>query len=116
MKALFEREPCNFGTPNMAKNTPAKRNLKPVKVDEAELIADLRDLIQSARQRIATVANAAQTLLYWRLGRRLVEENLQDRRAPYGKRIVVTVSRQLRTEFGDGFTLRTLYRLSLIHI
>jgi len=69
MKALFEREPCNFGTPNMAKNTPAKRNLKPVKVDEAELIADLRDLIQSARQRIATVANAAQTLLYWRLGR-----------------------------------------------
>jgi len=80
------------------------------KVDEAALIADLRDLIQSARQRVATVANAAQTLLYWRLGRRLVKENLQDRRAPYGKRIVVTVSRQLGTEFGDGFALRSLYR------
>ena len=110
MEALFEREPCNFGTPNMAKNTLAKRKLKPVRVDEAALIADLRDLIQSARQRVATVANAAQTLLYWRLGRRLVKENLQDRRAPYGKRIVVTVSRQLGAEFGDGFTLRSLYR------
>lgn len=82
----------------------------PAKVDEAALIADLRDLIQSAWQRVATVANAAQTLLYWRLGRRLVKENLQDRRAPYGKRIVVTVSRQLGTEFGDGFKIDQLYR------
>ena len=110
MKALFEREPCNFGTPNMAKKTLAKRSLKPVKVDEAALVADLRDLIQSARQRVATVANAAQTLLYWRLGRRLVKDNLQDRRAPYGKRIVVTVSRQLGAEFGDGFKIDQLYR------
>ena len=62
-------------------------------VDEASLLADLRALIQSARQRVATVANATQTLLYWHVGRRLSKENLQDGRAAYGKRILATVSR-----------------------
>ena len=33
-----------------------------------------------------------------------------DARAAYGKQILVTVSQQLRAEFGDGFTLRSLYR------
>jgi len=79
-------------------------------VDEAALLTDLRELIQSARQRIATVANSTTTLLYWHLGRRLLVESLQDERAQYGKRILATVSRQLTIEFGQAFTLRSLYR------
>ncbi len=82
----------------------------PAIVDEAALLADLRELIQSARQRIATVANSTTTLLYWHLGRRLLAESLQDERAPYGKRILATVSRELTVEFGQAFTLRSLYR------
>jgi len=79
-------------------------------VDEASLLTDLRSLIQAARQRVATVANATQIMLYWHVGRRLLKENLQDARAAYGKRILATVSQELRAEFGDGFTLRSLYR------
>ena len=82
----------------------------PAIVDEAALLTDLRQLIQSARQRIATVANATTTLLYWHLGRRLLADSLQDERAPYGKRILATVSRELTVEFGQAFTLRSLYR------
>ena len=82
----------------------------PVVVDEAALLTDLRELIHSARQRIATVANSTTTLLYWHLGRRLLAESLQDERAPYGKRILATVSRELTVEFGQAFTLRSLYR------
>ena len=72
----------------------------PTVVDEASLLADLRALIQSARQRVASVANATQTLLYWHMGRRLLKETLQDCRAAYGKRILTTVSRELAWEFG----------------
>ncbi|MBK8579108.1 MAG: DUF1016 family protein [Candidatus Accumulibacter sp.] len=82
----------------------------PVVVDEAALLTDLRELIHSARQRIATVANSTMTLLYWHLGRRLLADSLQDERAPYGKRILATVSRELTFEFGQAFTLRSLYR------
>ena len=83
----------------------------PTVVDEASLLADLRALIQSARQRVATVANATQTLLYWHVGRRLLKENLQDGRAAYGKRILATVSQELRAEFGEGFSYSSLTRM-----
>jgi predicted nuclease of restriction endonuclease-like (RecB) superfamily len=79
-------------------------------VDETRLLADLRDLIQTARQRIATIANSTHTLLYWYVGRRLLRENLQGSRAAYGKRILATVSQHLTAEYGEGFTLRSLYR------
>ena len=82
----------------------------PATVDEAALLADLRGLIQSARQRVATVANSTMTLMYWHLGHRLLADNLQDGRAEYGKRILATVSRALTQEFGQAFSLRSLYR------
>lgn len=79
-------------------------------VNEAVLLSDLRTLIQSARQRVALVANSTTTLLYWHLGRRLLTENLHEERAEYGKQILATVSRELTAEFGQAFALRSLYR------
>jgi predicted nuclease of restriction endonuclease-like (RecB) superfamily len=81
------------------------------KLDEASLLADLRNLISSARQRVATVANATHTLLCWHVGRRLLRENLHDGRAAYGKRILATLSQQLTAEFGDGFSYSALTRM-----
>lgn len=82
----------------------------PVVVDEAALLGDLRELIRTARGRIATVANSTTTLLYWHLGHRLLAESLHDERAAYGKRVLATVSRELSAEFGQAFSLRSLYR------
>ena len=80
-------------------------------VDEASLLADLRSLIQAARQRVATVANATQTMLYWHVGRRLLKENLQYARAAYGKQWFATVSRELTLEFGRGFSYAAVNRM-----
>jgi predicted nuclease of restriction endonuclease-like (RecB) superfamily len=99
------REPRTSQLPVRSAATQA-----PAIVDEAALLTDLRELIQSARQRIATVANSTTTLLYWHLGRRILADSLQDERAPYGKSILATVSRELTLEFGQAFTLRSLYR------
>lgn len=79
-------------------------------VNETLLLSDLRGLIQSARQRIAVVANSTTTLLYWHLGRRLLTENLLERRAEYGKQILATVSRELTLEFGRGFSYASINR------
>ncbi len=87
----------------------------PVIVDESVLLSDLRGLIQSARQRVATVANSTTTLLYWHLGRRLLAVDLRHERAEYGKQILATVSRELTTEFGQAFSLRSLYRAIQLH-
>ncbi len=79
--------------------------------DAAGLLSDLRSLIQSARQRIATVAYSTQTLLCWHVGRRLLKENLQGCRAAYGKQILVTVSRELTAEYGRGFSYAEIARM-----
>ena len=82
----------------------------PATIDEAGLLTDLRGLIAAARRRVATTANATHTMLCWHVGQRLLQENLEDGRAAYGKRILVTLSQQLTSEYGEGFTLRALYR------
>lgn len=79
------------------------RSVVPAIIDEADLLSDLRSLIQSARQRIASAAFATQTLLCWHLGPRLLNENLQGSRAEYGRQILVTVSRELTAEYGHSF-------------
>jgi predicted nuclease of restriction endonuclease-like (RecB) superfamily len=80
-------------------------------VDEAALLSDLRSLVQSARQRIATAAYSTQTLLCWHMGRRLAREHLQGGRAAYGKQILVTVSRELTADFGRGFSYSEVIRM-----
>lgn len=57
------------------------------------------------------VANSAQTILYWYVGRRLLKENLQEGSGAYGKRILATVSQELRAEFGEGFSYSALTRM-----
>jgi len=82
-----------------------------VTIDAAALLTELRGMIHSARHRVATVANAEQTLLYWRLGRRILTENLTEGRAEYGKRILATLSQELVAEFGEGFSYSSLTRM-----
>ncbi len=51
------------------------------------------------------------TILYWQIGSRIRQDILKEKRAEYGKEIVVTVSRQLVSEFGEGFTDKNLRRM-----
>jgi DUF1016 N-terminal domain len=73
-------------------------------VNEAALFADLRSLVHGARERVAGVANSAQTMLYRHVGRRLLKEDLREGRGAHGKRIIATVSQELGAEFGEGFS------------
>jgi len=79
---------------------------------QVALVADLRTLIHSARQRIATAANFTYSLLCWEVGRRLLRENLQAGRAEYGKQILATASQELTAEFGAGFSYTALTRMA----
>lgn len=83
----------------------------PAEIDEAALLGDLRTLVQSARQRIATAAYATQTMLCWHMGRRLDGVHLQGGRAAYGKQILVTVSRELTADYGRGFSYAEIARM-----
>lgn len=75
------------------------------------LVADIRELILSARQNTARGVNAALVMLYWRVGQRLRTEVLKLERAEYGKAILSTASKELEAEFGRGFSWPNLSRM-----
>jgi predicted nuclease of restriction endonuclease-like (RecB) superfamily len=75
------------------------------------LFKDLRALIMEARQDVARQVNSALVLLYWRLGKRIRQDILKEKRAGYGEQIVHTVSVQLVQEFGTGFAEKNLRRM-----
>jgi len=51
------------------------------------------------------------TLLFWNIGKRVNEAVLQNQRADYGKRIVVTLARQLAEKYGRNFEEKNLRRM-----
>lgn len=76
-----------------------------------ELLADLRLLIERSRERVAQTVNSELVLLYWRVGKRINDDVLQNQRAGYGEQILPTLSAKLETEFGKGFSARNLARM-----
>ncbi len=73
-----------------------------------DLAADVRSMISQTRDGVARTVNTGMTFLYWRIGKRIQLEVLQNERAEYGKEIVSTLSRQLVEEFGNGFSEKSL--------
>ncbi|WP_323001898.1 PDDEXK nuclease domain-containing protein [Denitromonas sp.] len=74
--------------------------------DHAALLADIRQLIDSARQRVALAVNAELTLLYWQVGRRVRAE--VGERAAYGQEVVKALAIRLATEYGRGWSEKQL--------
>ena len=59
------------------------------------MLKDLRELIAEARQDVARQINSALVLLYWRIGQRICQDILKQKRAEYGEQIVSTLRREL---------------------
>lgn len=73
--------------------------------------SEIRELIASARQRVAVAVNAELTMLYWNVGKRINEEILGSKRADYGKQVVETLAVELIDEFGPAWNAKQLRRM-----
>ncbi len=68
------------------------------------LFSEIKQLIEEARQTVATVVNSATTILYWNIGKRINTEILVNKRAKYGKEVVKSLSQELTKEYGKGWS------------
>ena len=80
------------------------------KTDEM-LFDEIRSLIEQTRSRVASTVNSALVLMNWHIGKRISDEVLKNKRAEYGKEIVVTLSQQLTGEYGKGFSRPNLFKM-----
>ena len=72
------------------------------------LLKDVRELILTAREQVARTVDSGLVVLYWHVGRRVREDVLRFERAEYGAQIVSALGRQLESEFGRGFSEKSL--------
>lgn len=78
---------------------------------EAALLKDIALLIEESKAAVAQSVNTALTLLYWKVGERINADILQNKRAGYGKQIVVSLTRQLTEQYGTGFSEKNVRRM-----
>ncbi|MCD2450283.1 PDDEXK nuclease domain-containing protein [Methylicorpusculum oleiharenae] len=76
--------------------------------DSQALLTDIRQLIGQSRAQLAIAVNSALTLLYWHIGQRIRREVLNGERAEYGEQIVISLAKQLETDYGRGFSSKNL--------
>ena len=74
-----------------------------------DFVREIKQIIQEGRSAAYSAVNAAMIGTYWRVGKRIVEEEQGGKeRAAYGKALIKTLARELTLEFGDGFSERYL--------
>lgn len=65
-------------------------------------------IIDGARNRIATYVNTEACLTNWYVGRRIKEDVLYNKRAEYGKQVILNLSVKLSERYGGGWSEKTL--------
>jgi predicted nuclease of restriction endonuclease-like (RecB) superfamily len=78
---------------------------------EKVLFDEISSLIEQSRNILRRQVNGTIALLFWNIGQCINAEVLQNKRADYGKQIVVTLSRQLSEIYGRSFEEKNLRRM-----
>jgi predicted nuclease of restriction endonuclease-like (RecB) superfamily len=80
---------------------------EPAPADYAAWLAELKNRVHEARQRAALAVNGELVLLYWRIGRDILDRQA---RAGWGAKVIDRLARDLRVAFPEmkGFSPRNL--------
>ena len=75
------------------------------------LFDDISTLIEQTRRAIYAQASGSTVLLFWKIGKRINNDILENKRADYGKQIVSQLATQLTAKYGSSFEARNLRRM-----
>lgn len=73
-----------------------------------QLYTDVCRIIDDTRNRVAVYVNSEVCQTNWRIGKRIKEDVLFNKRAEYGKQVVKNLSVRLTERYGKGWSLQTL--------
>ena len=77
---------------------------------EERFFADISQILSEGRNKALVAVNFAMAETYWNIGKRIVEQEQQgNKRANYGDRLLVNLSRHLIGTFGRGFSVANLW-------
>jgi len=85
-------------------------------LENNNLYSRIADLIEHARQKVASVVNLTMVHTYFEVGRMIVEDEQKGKdRAEYGKKVLKNLSARLTDKFGKGFSVENLDKMRFFY-
>lgn len=85
--------------------------------NESKFFADVSSILREGRDCVKTAVNRAMVETYWKIGRRIVEQEQGGKeRANYGEFIIEGLSRHLGDTFGKGFSVANLKNMRMFYL
>ena len=78
---------------------------------DTQLYNKLSHLIEQSKAKVVQVVNSSLTLLFWQVGRIIMDDFLANKRATYGAKIVTNLSYQLEINYGRNFNEKNVRRM-----
>ena len=80
------------------------------------LITNIGSILEKGRQQAYRAVNEILVKTYWEIGRQIVEyEQKGEERAEYGSALLDSLSRDLKIQYGKGFSKSNVYLMRLIY-
>ncbi|MBM7872032.1 putative nuclease of restriction endonuclease-like (RecB) superfamily [Clostridium pascui] len=72
---------------------------------------EISTVINNSKNKVALAINSEMVILYWSIGKIIKTQILNDERAEYGKSIIKSLSKELTTNYGKGYSQRNLFNM-----
>ncbi len=80
-----------------------------LEVKAKKLFREISASINESRSLVAYTINSTLTVLYWKIGSRIKGDILKNKRASYGEEIISSLSKELTTAYGKGWSKPQLW-------
>ena len=77
---------------------------------------EIKDLVINSRNRVYTTVNVEMLMLYWNIGKIILEIQNDEEKASYGSCVIDNLSKLLVEEFGRGFSARNLRTMRKFYV
>jgi len=75
---------------------------------DRSIYESIKEVLTNAREKAYKAVNFAMVEAYWNVGKLIVEAQDGNERAEYGDYLIKSLSKELKVEFGKGFTVTNL--------
>lgn len=80
------------------------------------LYYNIKELIDSSRNRVYRTVNIEMINLYWNIGKMIIDKQGGKNRAKYGDLLIEGISKKLTERYGKGFSIQNLRRMRQFYI
>ncbi len=83
--------------------------MKQIEKNNNNFVHDIKSIVSEAKTHVSRTINSTMVKAYWLIGKRIVEEEQNNQeRADYAKYIIENISKELKQEFGRGYSVTNI--------